>query len=118
MNIGKMSVQRRKLALNLLLRYGSLIKIAKPGEFVVTDADEKVVDPDLVPIIELLQSEESSQAAFTEEQLKRLTIIVDFMAVALPDLEEHAWQPEVIDLASYLRKCYHKCYGGSVYGNL
>jgi len=113
--VSSLSLERRCLALELLACYANFEKICNSDGFVVTAQTYRKSDEPLTALSEKLAAEKPGQSIFTQEEVKHLAYVVDFLAVAQPDLVVIEWQAQVLSLASYIRKVYFKSYGCPVY---
>lgn len=57
----------------------------------------------------------SANKALSENNARRLIILVDFMAAAMPDCIDQLWQKNIADVASFLRKRFYRTFGKSAY---
>lgn len=113
--VSLLSLERRHLALELLTCYASFEKICNSDGFLVTaQMGNDLIEP-LATLSNKLALSKPEQTFFTQSEIQHLTYIVDFLAVAQPDLVVINWQAEVLSLASYLRKVYFKSYGCPIY---
>lgn len=113
--VSLLTLERRHLALELLTCYASFEKVCNSDGFLVTAQMSADLTEPLAALSNKLTLSKPGQTVFTQGEIQQLAHIVDFLAVAQPDLVVIEWQAEVLSLASYLRKVYFKRYGLPVY---
>jgi len=113
--VSSLSLARRRLALELLACYTNFGKVCNSDGFVVTTQMSKSLVEPSTNLSKKLAADKPGESVFTQDEIRHLAYVADFLAVAQPDLVVIEWQAEVLSLASYIRKIYFKSYGCPIY---